>query len=143
MRCGRNHDLLVQPGDRGRTGTRRRLLVRLERETTTTSSPAWCLIGRQFLTASLPASLFQRAPFLSFSFCARELLSRAPLTRRSLPLASRHQLCLLFSPVLILSRPALLSSRAQTSKVGTSVSLSRTPTAGLARGAVPLRARSQ
>lgn len=56
---GDEDDLLVQPGDRGRTGIRRRLLVRLERETTTTSSPAWCLIGR-------PSSRLSVASPLSF-----------------------------------------------------------------------------
>lgn len=99
----RGDDLHVQPGDRGRTGTRRRLLARLGRETTTTSSPAWCLIGRRSSRlACLLASLFLRTPFLSFSFY--ELLSLTAYVHVLLSLSLGWSL-----PPL----PPLLASRAR------------------------------
>lgn len=91
MRYGREDDhLVVQPGDRGRTGTRRRLLVRLRRETTATSSPAWCLIGRQSSRLGCLPLSFLRAPFLSFSFYTRTPLSS--LTCATLVLSLSHKL---------------------------------------------------
>lgn len=105
MRYGRKNDLfVVQPGDRGRTGTRRRLLVRLRRETTTTSSLAWCLIGQQssWLLASLFLWVFPSSPFPS---------TRTPLERGSrIHVLSLSQVLLLLLLLVLIISPALFSS---------------------------------
>lgn len=125
MRYGRKDDLfVVQPGDRGRTGTRRRLLVRLGRETTTTSSLAWCLIGRQssWLLASLFLWVLPSSPFPSIC----ELLSSAAhVYMLPLPLSSSFSSSFCLCSLSHLLSPARMVTR------DISVSLCRTSTVGL------------